>query len=347
MIPFRNILVVQTAFAGDVVLVTPLIRATKLAFPESGIDVLLTPETAVLFKNNPYVRSVLVYDKRGHDRGIAPFVRWVERLRTNRYDLALVPHRSMRSALLVYLARIRRRIGFSRSSGFFLYTDAVPYPKTIHEVDRNLLLLRRTGWKKSVPAPVLFPGAGEKKAVDLFLSENGIAPGEPFAVLAPGSLWPTKRWPAERYRETADILYRRHGLRSVLVGGKEDARLGEALAAGSGKHLLNAIGRFSLLESAELIRRSQLLLANDSAPLHLAVAVGTRAAGIFGPTVPDFGFAPYGSGHAVIQKELECRPCSIHGGYTCPKGHFRCMVDISAETVANVLERFLPRGKTA
>jgi heptosyltransferase-2 len=333
----RSVLIVQTAFAGDAVLVTPMAAAVKSLFPRACVDVMLRPEAAVLFKNNPRIRSVLVYDKRHSEKGAAGLLKWTRILRENRYDAALVPHRSIRSALLVLTAGIPRRVGFRNSAGFFLFTDAVRYPTDVHEVHRNLDLVRKLGWIGAAPDPELFPGQAERQAVLAFMKEYRIGGCERLLAMAPGSLWATKRWPAERYADLATGLYKRHRIKTVLIGGKEDAALAKWILRRAGAGVVNGAGRFSLLGSAELIRRCGALVTNDSAPLHLASAVGAKAAAIFGPTVVGFGFGPLRPDGFVIQRNLACRPCSMHGGPSCPKGHFRCMFDISVEEVANAV----------
>ena len=177
--------------------------------------------------------------------------------------------------------------------------------------------------------------------MDGFFEEAGIGPEQPVVAVAPGSVWPTKRWLSEGFAGVVEILWRKRRVRSVLVGGEGDVALGGAIAERVGKAAANAVGRFSLLASAEVIRRCRVILTNDTAPLHLAVAVGTPVVAVFGPTVPAFGFAPYGAGHTVIQRRLACRPCAIHGGKRCPEKHFRCMREISSEEVVRVVEGYL------
>ena len=337
---FRKILVLQTAFAGDLILAAPLARGIKDAFKESEVHFLVIPETAVLLKHNPFVDKVWIYDKRGSEKGIGPFLRLMRKLSHEEFDLAVVPHRSLRSALLVFGARIPRRVGFDKSAGSIFFTDIVPYIKNLHEVERNFKLIKILGWDGDIFPPELFPGAEEREEVDRFFDEAGIKSGEDLLAVAPGSVWPTKRWLPERFASVINEFWKKQKIRSVLIGGKSDVILGKKIVSEAGKAALNGIGKFSLLGSAELIRRCRVILTNDSAPLHLGVAVGTPVVAIFGPTVPLFGFAPYGNGNTIIEKELECRPCSIHGGKKCPKGHFRCMRDISVEEVTKTLEKY-------
>jgi heptosyltransferase-2 len=266
-------------------------------------------------------------------------------LKDESFDLALIPHRSIRSALLVWLAGIRVRIGFHRSVGAFLFTDVVRYPADIHEVDRNLKLLEIVGWQGESPKPELYPGPEEKAEVDRFFREHGIRPDEMLAAAAPGSVWPTKRWPSERFAEVALKLWQKKQVRTVLIGGPSDLGLGDIITRLSGKAVINGMGRFSLLGSAELISRCRVILTNDSAPLHLSVGVGTPVVAVFGPTLPRFGFAPFGVRHTIIERELVCRPCGIHGGRRCPKGHFQCMTTISSEEVSQTIFKYLDDDK--
>lgn len=343
---FQKILVLQTAFPGDVVLTIPLARAAKQLFPEMSIHFLVTPESGVLLKNHPDIDRVWFFDKRGQDKHFGSLLKLAKRLKDESFELVLVPHRSIRSALLVWLAGIPRRIGFNRSTGAFLLTDVVRYPADIHEIERNLKLLEMLGWQGESPKPELYPGPEEKMSVENFLREHGIRPDEILVAAAPGSVWPTKRWLVERFAEVARILWQKKHVRTVLIGGPSDRDLAETITRLSSEAIINAIDRFSLLGSAELIRRCRVILTNDSAPLHLAVGVDTPVVAIFGPTLPRFGFTPFGSRHTIIEKEVVCRPCGIHGGRRCPKGHFQCMKAISSEEVAQTLFRYLDNDQS-
>jgi heptosyltransferase-2 len=339
----RKILIVQTAFPGDVVLTLPLAEGLRKLFPEAAVDLVVTPDTAVLVEGNPFVNRVFVYDKRSKENGPIALVRWMTKLRREQYDLAVVPHRSLRSALLVWGAAIPIRIGFDRSSGFRLFNRVVRYPEQAHEVERNFHLLESLGWKGPALAPKLYPGEKERSDVDAFFDRNGIKKTEVLAAMAPGSVWDTKRWLPEKFGLVARQLFDRKKIRTVIIGGRSDKALAGRIMEQANDSAIDATGIFSLLGSAELIRRCRTILTNDSAPLHLAVGVGTPVVAVFGPTIPAFGFFPYGNGHAVIQKDLDCRPCGIHGGKRCPRGHFRCMGDIRAEEVTDILINVVSR----
>jgi heptosyltransferase-2 len=333
----HKVLVLQTAFAGDVILAAPLARGIRESIPEAEVHFLVIPQAAIILKNNPYVKKVWVYDKRHKDRGFRSFFSLMKRLRNAGFDTAIVPHRSFRSAVLVWGAKIPRRVGFHKSTGSFLFTDVIPYSTGLHEVDRNFRLIHALEPDCRVSPPELFPGMEEKAQIDDFLKNAGIGQNQKIIAVAPGSIWPTKRWPAEGFSKVIQNLWKEKVL-SVLIGGEKDLELGDHILQMTGRGAVNAMGKLSILASAELIGRCCAILTNDSAPLHLGTAMGTPVAAIFGPTVPSFGFGPYGDGHIVIEKELDCRPCGIHGGRRCKKRHFDCMRAISWQEVHKALE---------
>jgi heptosyltransferase II len=322
-------LVIQTSFLGDTVLTTPLLAQLANRGP---VDVVTTPASAALLANHPAVRAVIVYDKRGGDRGIRGLLRLARRLRASRYDVALLAQGSWRSAVLALLAGIPSRIGFTSSTGRWLYTKRVPYRDDLHHAARLLMLARPNG-REPLPEelrPTLAPGDAERSAVDTLLAQHAVQPGQPLVALAPGSVWATKRWPY--YPELAKLLASR--ARLVVIGSGADAPFAQAILAAD-PSAIDATGRLSLLASAELIGRCGVVVTNDSAPLHLASAMGTPTVAIFGPTVPGFGFGPLSPRASVVGRDtLPCRPCDRHGPQRCPLGHHRCMRDILPALVA-------------
>jgi heptosyltransferase-2 len=331
-------LVVQTSFLGDVILTTPLIA--ELA-KRSDVDVLTTLPGAQILANNPAIRNTLVYDKRDADSGVAGFFRTASRLRSSGgYEAAYMAQGSLRSATLAIAAGVKERIGFDTSAGRALYTKRVRYKPERHHAER-LWSLSMNDCADPPSAeqitPRIFPGEDERRAVDKLLSESGIT--DPYVALAPGSAWGTKRWPF--YPELAAMLSERFAV--VVVGGNGDIPTGETIVSQLPSRLaLNAAGRLSLLGSAEIIGRAAALVANDSAPQHLASAMGTRTVTVFGPTTPAFGFGPIAPGStAAGVSGLDCRPCHRHGPARCPLGHWRCMRELSSRQVHDTLMAIL------
>jgi heptosyltransferase-2 len=323
-------LVIQTAFLGDVVLTTPLLAA--LAARDGPVDVVTTPAAAPLLETHPAVRRVIAYDKNGREGGLPALLRLARRLRAEGYEAAYLPHRSLRTAALAWLARIPRRVGF-HDGWPALYTVVRRRPAEGHEIDRLLAL----GDAAPGAAPTLTLTRPDRAAADALLHDAGV--GRPFVALAPGSIWGSKRWPG--YAELGAALARR-GVAVVAVGSAADAALGEEIVAAvraAGGNAASACGRLTLRATAALIGRAAALVTNDSAPLHVAQAVGTPTVAIFGPTVPAFGFGPRGPHDRAIGVDgLACRPCHRHGPPTCPLGHHLCMKSLRVAEVLLAIE---------
>jgi len=376
-----KILVTQTIFLGDLVLTIPLLQHLRSAYPDMTIDVLVMKGMENLLVSHPVISSVVVYDKLGGEKGWRGVWRLGHRLRQERYSLAIVLPGSVRTALAVHLARIPRRIGTDQSSGLLLFAERVKFPQELKSspharpvlfaeriwralggrgsflsplftdvvslnpecdvIRRHLQLLSPLGIQieEALLQPKLYPSHTDQERVDGFLSGK---PSGSLIAVAPGSVWATKRWPLDHYESLIASLTQ-GGCTVVLIGGREDAELCERLAQQfPSDKVVNACGQFTPLQSAEMLRRCRVLVTNDSAPMHLAAAVGTPCIAIFGPTVPEFGFAPLGGRHVILEKKsLWCRPCTTHGGNRCPIGTHECMTGISVNEVSRAVFRFL------
>lgn len=328
-------LVIQTSFLGDTVLTTPLLATLAERGP---VDVVVTPLGASLLRGNPSVRTLIVFDKRGRDAGLTGLRRLARHLRGVGYEAAYLAQGSLRSAVLARAARIARRVGFDSSAGRALYSERVAYRRDAHHAER----LWRLAVGDAAPAPApevirprLFPSADDRAAVDALLRE--LPPGGPIVGVAPGSIWGTKRWP-----HIAELVAALDEARFVVIGSAEDAAQAETVASAAPGRVLDATGRLSLLASAELIGRCAVLVANDSAPTHLASGVGTPTITLFGPTVPAFGFGPLAPRSESVGVEgLRCRPCHPHGPRECPLGHFDCMRTLAPSRVAERVRNLL------
>ena len=324
-------LLVDTSFLGDVLCAEPLVRAAVAKF-DGPVDFLTSTGGAQMLSGHPDLREVMVYDKRGADKGLGGIIRLAKMLRQRQYARVICSHRSWRTAFLLRLARIPERVGYDNASGAKLYTKLVPYPKELHEIERNLALIGGGAWQR----PRLFPSAEERERA------MQLAPQSGFVAVAPGSIWATKRWPAEHFAAAMKQLLD-GGERIVLLGGPDDTDLAENIIqiSGGGPGLTDLTGQTNLRESYAVLERAACLMTNDSAPMHMGVAAGIPVVAIFCSTVPDFGFGPRGPHDVILQiSDLDCRPCGIHGHPTCPEQHFRCGNDVAPEkVVAAVRER--------
>ena len=329
-------LLIQTAFLGDVILTTPLIRAIKQKFPRSELHVLVIPETAMLLKHNPYIDKLLVFDKRKKYKKLFTFIQTIARLGRQQYDLAFAGTGSLTTALLMLMSRIPRRIGFANQA--FL-TDRVQKDQSLHTRERYVSLLSPLVDLPENTETEMIWSSRDAAAVDTVLKSW---PTSEYRIgMAPGSVWPTKRWPAEYYAELIRLLQKKN-VQIFLFGGRGEHELCENISRGSESPVINLAGELSLLQSAALIDRLDLLVCNDSAPLHLANAVNTPVFAFFGPTVKEFGFYPYRPHDRMLEiPDLYCRPCSPHGTRRCPQGHFRCMLEQKPASVARQILNFL------
>ncbi len=339
--PPSKILVIQTAFLGDAVLTTPLLGALREQFPQSQLVVLCTPEIAEVFERHPAVSKVILFDKRGKDRSWGSQWKLIQRIKSTSFDLAIIPHRSVTSALLARLAQIPRRIGFSASQGRWFLTDVVPFQWGVHDVERNLALLKVFGVQNPSGELWLKPESDTDQRVGSRLQAAGVRPNDKIVGINPGSVWATKRWLPEGFAAVADRLIRESGAKVIFVGSSKDAiTIGQILSVMKEKPI-NWVGETTLKELVATIARCRVFLTNDSGPLHIAVASQVPTVALFGPTTRELGFFPYGSGHMVIEKELPCRPCGLHGANKCPLDHFKCMKEISAEEVFQAVKNKL------
>ncbi len=331
-------LVIQTSYLGDVILTTPLIAELAKRGP---VDVLVTPTGAAALANNPDIRTVIPYDKRGTYGSALGLWETIREIRARRpYIAAYLAQGSFRSGLIAMMTGATERIGFASSTGRALYTTQLPYRPERHHAERL--------WSLSMSVcadppsrdqirPRLYPSDEDRRRIDLLLRQTG-STEEPFVALAPGSAWGTKRWPyfpalAKRLAEDYRI---------AIIGSKADSALAAEIANEvPPDRVIDGVG-LPLLASAELIGRARTIVTNDSAPQHLASAMGTPTLTIFGPTVPEFGFGPLAERHVVAGHEsLSCRPCDRHGPQRCPLGHWRCMRELTPDYVSSLLTEVL------
>jgi heptosyltransferase-2 len=341
----ERILVVQTAFLGDVVLTTPLLAALQHHRPEAAITMLATPAGAALVAHHPALTRVLIDDKRGRDRGIAGVVRLARRLRAERFTLAIAAQKSLRTALVLRCAGIPRRIGFATAPAAALYTDRVPRPLDRHDRDRLLGLLAPLGItdvtaELAAPRIAVDPGTAARAAA---LLAPHAAAGRPLAAICPGSAWRTKRWPAAAFAALARALDA-DGYRCLLFGGPDERALTAAVARDADGRAVDLGGTTDLPLLAAVMARVAVAITNDSAPMHVATAAGTPQVAIFCATVPAQGYGPLGPRAAVVERDLACRPCGRHGGDRCPRGTDDCMELVTVAEVRAAVARVHARA---
>lgn len=343
-----RILIAQTSFLGDVVLSTPVCAAVRRDYPDAHITMLVRPDTAGVLEGHPAVDAVLIDDKRGRARGLRT-VRMVRALRQRRFDLALALHKSFRTAWMLAAAGIPRRIGFRQSAGWFLYHRRVTRDSTLHDVERNLSILAGIDIDPTtvITRPFVACSPGATARLQTLLRPHNVTPSTRLIGVAPGSVWATKRWTVDGYATLLTSIQQELGALPVLLGAGSDVAYAEAVQRATPTRVINLVGQTDLGVLIAAIDRCQVLVTNDSAPMHIAVARNTPVVAIFGPTTPAQGYGPYTDRAVVVQHELSCRPCSRHGGAVCPIGTHACMREITHIDVLQAVTQLLTRASGA
>lgn len=325
---FERILVIQTAFLGDVLLTLPVAHHLKKINPAYKVSFLIKKELNQVREIYNGIDEYILIDKSKYLTSIFEVVKKIK----NRFDVVISTHRSARSALISYLSNSRIRISFDRASLNFLYSHLVTYRKELHEIQRNLSLLsyfkNNIDWKEKIKLNL-----DDYIYNDKFMSWK--TNKDKIVVIAPGTVWETKRYPEYYFSVVINKLIE-DGFRVVLIGSNDDFEIGLKIEKNikAQNYLLNLIGKLSLKESVSLINLSDLLICNDSAPTHMGVFTNTPVLTIYGSTVPEFGFYPFRNFDRIVQIEnLYCKPCGIHGHKECPEKHFKCMIDLKPEIV--------------
>ena len=332
-----RILIIHTAFIGDIVLSTPLIKKLKEVYPNSDITYVTTPAGASILRNNPNISEIIEYDKRGKHKGLKGIYQLGKRLKYENFNLVITPHRYIRSSILSWLTGSPVRKGYRNATASFLYTEKISYDRNKHEVEKLLSFV--SGKEEKRYEIELYPNEQDVKKVDEMLKEYK---GKKLILLAPGSKWFTKKWPLEYFNEVIGQIMNREDIITGIIGGTDEL----ALNIVSGGNVVDFRGKTTLLELAELIKRSELIVTNDSSPIHIATAwKNVRILAIFGPTVKELGFFPWSENSKVFQIEgLACRPCSLHGGDKCPQKHFKCMLDIKPKIILDEIIKTIERA---
>lgn len=317
----KRILIIQTAFLGDVILATPIVSELKRIFPAAEIDVLVKKGNESLLQNNPNLNYVITFDKSNGKYRVIKLL--IKQIRSREYDLVINLQRFGSSGLITALSGAKKKYGFKKNPFSFSYTKKFEHEigNGKHEVERNLSIIQEFG-AVSTKRPELFPTKAHFDKIKRYTEK-------PYFCLAPASVWFTKQLPKEKW---IDLIHKLAEQGTIfLLGGKDDTHLCDEIVSGAGKiNVQSLTGQLNLLESAALMSKAKRNYVNDSGPLHLASAMNAPVTAFFCSTVPSFGFGPLSDDSEIKEttEKLDCRPCGVHGFRACPKGHFKCGKEI-------------------
>ncbi len=365
----KQVLIIQTAFIGDALLTVPLLKRVRALYPDSKLTLLCRKGVGNIFVRLKLVDSIVEFDKsKTSDWGTIQ-----SQLSQSSFDLILSPHQSFRSEMLVRKLQSKIKIGYKKWWNFFIFDQTVDRPMQYPESLRLMSLLSpiddevrsffeslqegnqflnsdsqtTVNFTREVKIPELVSPLiknlkldAEETVIDKLVKDFNIQTYR-LILFAPGSVWATKKWTMSGFSELAKKL-QESGYQIAVIGSNAERGDCDALAKAV-PNAVNLCGETSLSESLELMRRSALLVSNDSGAAHIASLVGLKTISIFGPTVLGLGYRPWNNNVIVNQVELKCRPCGLHGSDKCPIGTHECMKNVNATNVLINAEKLLSR----
>ncbi len=354
----QKILVIQTAFIGDLVLATALVESLHEQYPQSSIDIVVRKGNEPLFNEHPFINELIVWDKKN-----SKYLNWLsilKKMRVKNYDVLINLQRFAATGLWTILANANTTIGFDKNPFSFLFTHKVKHDistlnqnisaSAVHEINRNHALTSSLG-EFPLAMPKLYPTKSDYEKVKVYQAQK-------YITIAPASVWFTKQFPLTAWVSLINEL-KFEGLIYIL-GGPADKALGDAIvnevsklnsntsnisttsnASSASKKIINLSGELGFLASAALQQKAVINYVNDSAPMHFCSAVNAPVVAIYCSTIPAFGFGPLSTNSFIVetQEKLACRPCGLHGKKQCPLGHFNCAQTIeNAQLIAPLLQ---------
>lgn len=336
-----RILVTRTDRIGDLVLSTPVFQSLREKFPQAWIACLTFCENRELVEGNPYLNEVILYDKKGREKGLFGNIRFASELAKKKFDVVIHLHATNRMHLVTWLARIPIRIGYDRKNGWALthaYSDRKKEGKK-HEAEYSFDLLKDLDIQAPSELTPFFPLKDRsRQSFEELLRHHEIPTDKPWIVFNPSASCPSKIWPAERFGELANQMTEKYpDSIFIVIGTHKDQPLIDRLKRSIQVPLYDLSERLSLGMLGWLLKKAELLISNDSGPVHVANAVGTPVISIFGRKQAGLSPArwrPLGKTSRVVWKDVGCLECLAHNCQI----HFLCLDAISVNDVMKEVE---------
>jgi heptosyltransferase-2 len=316
----QNILVVQTAFIGDVVLATALLESLHQQHPTAAISVLVRKGNEALFKDHPFLSEVLVWDKK--TKKYKHLFQIIRQIRQRKFDLLINVQRFAATGLISIFSGAKITIGFDKNPFSIFFTKRIKHifsrgDLDLHEIQRNHQLIATDKQPEPV-RPRLYPSQDDYAKVAGYLQS-------PYICMAPASVWFTKQYPEAQWAKLLNLIPEKYTV--YLLGAPSDGETClNILSASQRSNSFSLAGQLNFLQSAAIMQTAVMNYVNDSAPMHFASSVNAPVTAIYCSTIPAFGYGPLSdNSHTIeVKQALDCRPCGIHGRKECPQGHFNC-----------------------
>ncbi|MCH8147564.1 MAG: glycosyltransferase family 9 protein [Planctomycetes bacterium] len=345
---FRRILLLKPSSLGDVVHALPVLHGLRKRFPEAAIDWLIATPFASFLENEMDLTEVILFDRHRYARlARSPrvsrdFLSFARNLRARRYDLTIDLQGLFRTGFLSRVTGAAVRIGFraAREGAWIFYSHHIRTPDPeMHAVDKNYLVADMLGFADTPPRFDLKIPETTHDSIRQKLSDAGVRQSTRVALVVPGARWETKRWPVERFAETIDHIQSDSTATCILAGGPDEVELCAGIASLCQTNPIDLSGTTTIPELAALIDRADVVLCQDSAAAHLAVACGSALVCLTGPTNPR-RTGPYGRLADVQRMDIPCSPCYFRRLSQCGHNH-RCMQDLTTSRIVMALRKSL------
>jgi heptosyltransferase-2 len=329
---YKRILIFNVNWLGDVLFSTAAIRNIRRNFPESFIACVIPSRCYHVLKGNPHLDEIIIFDEKDRHKNTLEKLRFISRLRSKKFDVAFLLHRSLTRALICRLAGIPERIGYFTKKRQFLLTKKIAAPdiQSLHRIDYYLNIIEKAGLRCEDRFTEFFFGDEERDFVEVALAKKGIDRVDLLIGINAGGNWNLKRWPLEHWAILADELIKRFKAKVIISGSVSDSVLARQVSQSMKNELIIACGAFNLKQLGALFKRLDFFITADTGPLHIANAVGAKnIVALFGPTSPKIT-GPYPTNNVIVlAKDVGCAiPCYMAG---CKDN--RCMKAITPEEV--------------
>ncbi len=339
----RRIAVIKLDHIGDVILSIPALANLRAHFPLAHIVMAVNSSSESIARRIRYVDEVLCYDAHFFDRSgsrkmfdLARGMRFARDMKKRDFDLIVELRGSFASVFFALIGKSRYRI--DRGTYLIMRKLGRIPSSSEHEAEVNLDMLARAGLLTLSREMSLDLTQADLDSADSLLREYDKSPPfSPIIVIHPGSPAHLKRWPAERYALLAHQLLEKYNARIVLIGGKGEEQIAQSIASAINGQAIDLSGRTTLGQLTAVLQKAELFIGNDSGPMHLASACGTKVIGLFGPTSPQ-RFGPYGDHCAALRMESDCPPCMRD---KCKRQGYRCIDRISVDDVMTVIGQMM------
>lgn len=341
MKPINKILVYRLSSIGDIVLTTALIRCLRNAYPNAQIDYVVKRQFASILQCVPYISNVYQFDTTAGFKGL---FKLRSNLKKQKYDVVLDIHKNWRSYFITKTIGADNRYSFIKhvlkrwlliSWKIDAYNIVRPVYKRFIDTAKPIGVID-DGRKTELVVPERI-----QQHIDNYLEDHGIRPYKDIIVVCPGASFQNKQWQIEKFIELVNLITTKLHYQVILLGGFKEKKICEQIIEKTKGSIISVAGVFDLSQSAALLNRAQVTIANDTGMLHMSEALNVPVVGIYGPTVKQFGYFPILENSKVAQIELECRPCTKMGMDYCPKNTYQCLNDIEVKTVYKKIEKIL------